>query len=360
MKKVVVIGPSIERTKGGMATVLKGIMDSDHEAHGFQTTLLTSHVEGSTSEKLTVFVKCLFRLIFMSKVSLVHLHTACDASFYRKAILSKLCRIKGIPVFMHVHGADFDSFFRQAKSSRKKWIKQTMVSCSRVIVLSDFWKRFFEQELQLKNVAVLYNAVDCDAFNQCITAPNNITKFLFLGRLGERKGVYDLLKAIDYVVNTRGKRNLEFYLAGDGEIEQVTKEVNALGLSNQIKVLGWVNDEMKANVLSLADTVVLPSYNEGLPVALLEAMAAGKVVLSTTVGGIPDLILENENGFLIQPGDINALANRIDYITDHPDHIAQISKTNQAKIMRDYNLTNINNQLFSMYQERAIPNIQKN
>ena len=351
LKNVIIIGPSVQRTKGGIASVIQGQTESNAADYGYRLTHLISHVEGGAFEKMTFFFKSFFKLLFKGNVALVHIHTACDASFYRKAILASVCHLKGIPVIMHIHGADFDSFYLHANRFVKGLIRRSLKGCDTVIVLSTYWKSFFEDKMALQNVVILFNAVNIDAFKDCCTVPDKIGAFLFLGRLGERKGIYDLIKAIDILINHENLQQLRFYFAGDGEVEQVKKIVTQLRLDEYIKVLGWVDNKLKRDVLLKADTVVLPSYNEGLPVALLEAMAAGKVILSTPVGGIPDLITEGNNGFLIEPGDVNGLVASIKHIYQSPDEMKIISKNNSEKIQAEYSTVKINEQLFTLYNK---------
>jgi glycosyltransferase involved in cell wall biosynthesis len=349
--RVIIIGQSIERSRGGIATVIKGMIDSNPQQHGYYYEQYVTHVEGSTAEKVKVFTKAFFKMLFSVDVSLVHIHAACDGSFLRKGIVALLCRLKGVPAVMHIHGADFDSFYAKSQSIVKLLIRTTLRQCARVIVLSNYWKKYFEDEMKLENIEVIFNAVNTEIFAACNTTPHNIKSFLFLGRLGERKGVYDLLKAIDQLVNKQGLQDLMFYLAGDGEVAEVSKIVEGLALNNNVKVLGWVGNNDKPGLLSKVDTVLLPSYNEGLPVALLEAMAAGKVILSTRVGGIPDLITEHVNGYLIEPGDVESLAIGIKYISENPGEMEIISRNNILKIKEEFNSVEINQQVFRLYDQ---------
>ena len=348
------IGPSIERTKGGIASVIQGYLQSNATQNGFVIKHLVSHVEGSMFEKMTYVLKSLFTFLRLRNVSIVHIHTASDASFYRKSIFVLLSRWRKIPVAMHVHGADFDSFYEKSRPLQKRYIAYVFRNTSSVIVLSDFWRNFFVKSFDLQNIKVLYNAVDCDAFEKCDTKQEFMGHFLFLGRLGERKGIYDLVKAIDILVNRNKQKELHFIFAGDGEVDEVKNEVEKLGLSNHIDILGWVDVEAKFEVLKQADTVILPSYNEGLPVALLEAMAAGKIVLSTTVGGIPDLVENDINGYLITPGDVISLAKKIEEISSNKIRMAAISENNIKKIKLHFNSNTINEDLFQLYRTIAV------
>jgi glycosyltransferase involved in cell wall biosynthesis len=219
-----------------------------------------------------------------------------------------------------------------------------------VLVLSNFWKEFFVKNITDKNVAVLHNGVYTQVFAACETIPNNLNHFLFLGRLGQRKGVYDLLQAIDDLIKIDGLNDLLFLLAGDGEIEEVKTIVADKGLQNNVQLLGWVGEKEKLRYLKLADTMILPSYNEGLPMSILEAMAAGKIIISGRVGGIPDLVTEGVNGFLITPGDVESLKQHIRYVIAHPDEMVQMAQKNKAKIEEDYNLEKLNSWLFSQYE----------
>jgi glycosyltransferase involved in cell wall biosynthesis len=349
--KVVIIGQSVERSPGGIASVIKGQLDSAAADHDIQYYHIETHVEGSVLERIAVFAKSLITLIFTRNISVAHIHSACDGSFYRKAIASIVCRIKGVPVIIHIHGADFDRFYNKSWPVLKTFIRGTLRRSKRVIVLSSYWKAFFHDAMGLTNVIIIYNGVNTNAFANCDTVPQNIKSFLFLGRLGERKGVYDLLKAIDKLVNQENLRDLKFFLAGDGEIEEVKNLATQLQLGNNVEVVGWADAKLKMELLHRTDTVVLPSYNEGLPVALLEAMAAGKIILSTIVGGIPDLVTENVNGFLITPGDVHALAEKIRYIIQHPAEMVTISANNREKITNEFNIVNINKELFKLYHD---------
>jgi glycosyltransferase involved in cell wall biosynthesis len=260
-------------------------------------------------------------------------------------------KLRGKPVIMHVHGADFDTFYHHSFSFVRYYIRKTFSACSKVLVLSGYWKGFFDNFIYQGNTEILHNGVYTHVFKPCNTAPSNITKFLFLGRLGQRKGVYDLLEVITRLVNIYPQQNLTFYLAGDGELEQVKAIIKKNNLGKHVQLLGWLNETEKMKWLKQVDTIVLPSYNEGLPMAILEAMAGGKIIISSKVGGIPDLVKEGENGFLIQPGDIENLEKFISYVYTHPAEMIQISHNNIKKIEDQYNLTKINGRLAEIYQE---------
>lgn len=129
-----------------------------------------------------------------------------------------------------------------------------------------------------------------------------------IGRLGQRKGTYDLIDAID--IARKSVPNIKCYLAGDGDIEKVKDLVKTRKLEKNIEVVGWADFDKKLELLSSVSTVVLPSYNEGLPMSILEGMACGKAIVSTTVGAIPEVI-NKENGILVEAGDVKALSEAL-------------------------------------------------
>lgn len=346
---VIIVGPSITRTKGGMATVINDMLQSGTPQLRF--THLVSHVEGSAYEKIGTMLEAMVSFMKANPVDLVHIHVASGASFYRKSLFVLLSRLRGLPVVIHVHGADFDSFYNNSSSIAKWYIRKIFSLCSRTLVLSAFWKDFFIRHIIGENVEVLHNGVYTHVFEACYTMPANLSRFLFLGRLGQRKGVYDLLQAADILVNQQQHRDLLFYLAGDGEIEQVQAIVNERGLQQNVQLLGWIGEKEKLECLKKADTMILPSYNEGLPMSILEAMAAGKIIISGRVGGIPDLVTEGENGFLITPGDVESLCRHIVFVKSHPEEMLRMAQNNRNKIDADYNLQKINGQLHSIYRQ---------
>ncbi len=127
---------------------------------------------------------------------------------------------------------------------------------------------------------------------------------LFMGFFIETKGMRDLLE-VAKKVRAAGS-GMRFHLAGKGELQDHMEAfIRDEGLSDTVIIEGWVSGERKASLLEEADICFLPSYKEGMPIVLLEALARGKALVSTTVAGIPELILPDTNGFMREAGDID-------------------------------------------------------
>ena len=150
------------------------------------------------------------------------------------------------------------------------------------------------------------------------------SRVLFLGRLREKKGVYDLVRAIPDV--RKRIPDARFILAGDGDAASVRALAASLGVEHAIELPGWIDGEQKDTALRQADILALPSHFEGLPVCVLEAMASGAAVVATNVGGIPDAIESGISGLIITPGDVEGLGNAL---------IALLTDPQMRKRMRD-------------------------
>jgi glycosyltransferase involved in cell wall biosynthesis len=134
-------------------------------------------------------------------------------------------------------------------------------------------------------------------------------RILFLGYVGKRKGIFELLKALSLLKDSLP--DIRLAICGDGQLDSARKMADELGISPNVEFHGWIGAEQRAKEFARASIFTLPSYDEGVPMAMLEAMAAGKAIVVTPVGGIPEVIKDRENGLLVPPGDPHALAQAL-------------------------------------------------
>jgi len=203
-------------------------------------------------------------------------------------------------------------------------------------------------------VVVLPNYVELPEPTEKLSPDANIN-VLFLGLVGDRKGVYDLLPAFAAALKTVPQLFLR--IGGNGEVEKAQALADKLGLQANVDCLGWISGDAKNDLLRDADIFVLPSYNEGLPVSILEAMSWGLPVITTAVGGIPELIKDHVNGFLISPGDIPALQNLLEQLGGNPDIRRRVGLAARESIKEEYSKEVILPILSSVYE--AYVNDQK-
>ena len=311
-KMIVMLGiDPASRERGGISSVV-----DVYRAHGWfarwPICYIGTMVSGTHLDKLRIYFHAMWkflRIVMSDRVCLVHAHTASRASFWRKSTFMLIARAANIPVILHLHGGAFEEFYRkECGPLRQRYVCFVLRSVDRVIVLSQQWRaRIASIEPRARTVTIV-NPVSVPTMAPTVEERAG-ADLLFLGRFGQQKGIFDLLQACAIV---REKfPALRLRCGGDGDAASVDTRARELGLSDCVHMLGWVSGAAKERELQQATLYVLPSYIEGLPMGVLEAMAIGAPVIATKVGGIPDAIEDGANGFLVEPGDVNALADRI-------------------------------------------------
>lgn len=335
--RVLEIGPSPSRSKGGMAAVIKGIQEDKSINAEFDIDIHESYIDGHIIIRLLFSIYAYIKfLCIYKKFDVFHIHVASYGSTFRKGYYVRLLKKKKKKVILHIHGGEYLVFLEGLSERKKKIVYDIWNKSDIIIVLSDEWKKKFDKLFLNENIVVIENGINIEEFDQAICDIEKYRKnFLMLGRLGKSKGAYDIIEAVKQVKSCLA--DLKIYMAGDGEIEQVRKEVKNAQLEDQIEVLGWVDFEKKIDVMKRISTILLPSYNEGLPMTILEGMAAGKVIISTKVGGIPEIVTSFENGILIEPGDINALASAMVKVAEDCWFDKKCSENNIRKMKQKYN-----------------------
>lgn len=306
--RVLMVGPD-RSVRGGMSTVVDQLLQwNDWD----QTKIIyiPSFIEKKFFYKIAFYAVHYFKIMFTcltGRIDIVHLHVSERGSFFRKAFILLSCKKMGIRTILHHHGAEFLEFYENSNVRRKQWIKKVVHAADMNIVLSRYQKERMEQRFPDSVFEVVYNSVEGYSQNNFDPYSSGI---LFAGRFGKRKGIYDLLEAVKKC-NPTLDRNVKLYLCGDGEVEEVKKKIKELGLGHRIAHIGWCSREQLEAFYKKTMLYVLPSRNEGLPMALLEAMSYGIPCISTRVDAIPEVIQNAYNGILITPGDVEALENAL-------------------------------------------------
>lgn len=301
-KKVLMCGSDLS-VKGGMVSVIRNYLNyqnwEDIAIHYVPTYIEKSKIVIALYF-LIAYIRVLFHLIF-GKYDVLYVHTAERGSFYRKAMLIELAHKVGVKTVIHHHAAEFEEFY--SSSNRKEYLKKILELADLNIVLSNRLIRMITDKAPKSNVKVLYNAVNTypeNPYNQ------DATNILFLGRFGKRKGIYDLLVALREI-ESELDTSVKLYLCGDGEIDEVKNKVEEYGLENRVEHVGWIEGKQKIEFFKNSMVNILPSYNEGLPMTILETMSYGIPNISTKIASIPEVIVDGVNGYMIKPGDIEAL-----------------------------------------------------
>lgn len=327
------IGAGIE-VKGGVSSVVKEYYRAGLDKR-CELTYIGTACDGSKAKKLLRAMKA---YIDFSRVvddfDIVHVHMASRASYERKKRFVRVALRHGKKVILHLHGGEFDLYFlNECSEAKRREIRGLFSSVAKVVVLSEYWFDFFSANVcDRSKLVVMYNSVEVSSsYKEAQFLPN----VLFLGRLGRRKSPDVILRAAQMVLTEFPDAG--FYLAGDGEIAEYQRLASELGISNSCHFLGWVNDEGKEELFRKCSVYCLPSRNEAMPMSVLEAMAHGLATISTPVGGIPQIIKDGENGFLMPIGDSEHLAATISRLFKDRALFAQISREGYRTILEDFN-----------------------
>lgn len=336
--KLLIVGPSEAGVRGGITTVITNMRQSAALNGQFEVDVFASCTNGALPVRLAyTAVAYLKFLLCVRKYDIFHLHVASFGSTFRKMLYVKAIRAAGKKVVFHLHSGKYIIFYNGLPAKKQEKMVRFLQGADAVIALSDGWRAQYEDLFGLQNCITIHNGVDTAHFATAATDPQAVaTEFLFLGRLSEAKGIYDLLDALT-IVKSRGVR-LHCVLAGDGDVEQVKAIVAREGLEDYVTLAGWIDEAQKLERLKAAGSLLLPSHGEALPMAILEAMAAGKAIVSTTVGAIPSLIAP-ENGLLMQPKDTEALADAMIHCATQPDFLQTAQYANMSKIESLYSQT---------------------
>jgi glycosyltransferase involved in cell wall biosynthesis len=313
--RVVVMGPALT-VKGGISSVERIIL------RGLPGNVSATHVatmeDGSKLRKVIRYARALLqaRSIFSSPPDLVHIHFASRASSVRKMFLASLALDRGIPVLMHAHGGYYQDYWGEMKGAERARALRVLRNVHGLIVLGTAWRDFFASiGVPPEKICVLPNAVAIPAEIPA-RANGPVVHAVYLGLMSDAKGTFDLIEAVARLA-PEARSRLHLVLAGNGETARARALVAQKHLAGCIEVRDWVNAEQRDQLLAASQLFFLPSYREGLPMAMLEAMAWGVTPVCSPVGSIGEVITHERNGVLVPAGDVDALARAIaELVTD--------------------------------------------
>ena len=306
------------KNKGGMTSVINQIKRNNWKKEGIELTFIPTFYPGNQIIKILYFfisyTKILFTFFF-SRPDVVHMHMSYKGSFTRKYLIHKTCKLFGIRDIIHLHGSEFEKWYNSVDNKKKRKIRTLLHECNQFVVLGDEWKRVIKQIEPTTKVTVISNGIEIP--HEKVYWNNERCQVLFLGVLIQRKGVSDLINAVSLLNKTNNLNKIHVVIAGTGEEERDLKKlVKDLRLSDYISFAGWVTGNKKKKIMLESQVLVSPSYNEGLPISILEAASYGMPIIATDVGDISAVVMNDRNGRIINPGDIKSLAKSILSIND--------------------------------------------
>lgn len=348
---VLMLGTSPD-AKGGISSVVATLREGGLFDRA-RVQYVSTHVGTGPVDKVLQFARAVlntFRALCSGRVALVHAHVSSNASFWRKALLLWMARLFRVPTIFHLHSGAFDEFASKGGWLRRRCIRHTLHRSDIVIVLSNRWRQWVQEFAPRSVVRVVPNSVSVPSVVPPRCSDGGAGgRVLYLGLIGDAKGTFDLLRAwVGFSEQVKGWR---LVVGGNGEVERFLAEANELGIGGDVDFLGWVSGADKVRELSTADIFVLPSYREGMPVSILEAMAYGATVIATPVGGVPDMLKPEVHGLVVQPGDIAGLSQSLARLARSAALRRELAASAREHVITQYATDRIVQQLCDLYRE---------
>lgn len=270
-----------------------------------------------------------WRLVW-DRPDVVHIRMSQGGSSFRKAMVVLLSKIFRKPVVLHAHGWGFHEFFEKLPCGLRWPLTRLLRKADLLVVLGTSWRDYYCATLGIpkEKSLVLANPVDIPDPAPSRSESDEVI-LTFLGRVGQRKGAFVLIRAFARLpAEIRDRARL--MLAGDGELDEAARLLEVTGCGDRVTVLGWIDADEGARLLQRTNVFVLPTQNEGMPLALLEAMSWGLACVSTAVGGIPDLVEDRVNGILVPPDDPEALSAALAKLITDPSERQRLGAAARA------------------------------
>lgn len=353
MKSVVMLCTTV----GGMAQVVGNLRETELFTR-FPIRLIVTHKQGGVLRRIAIFLRALVEftcLLLTSRVALAHAHVAAHGSFWRKSTLLSLARLFRIPTVLHLHGSEFRDFYeKECGAIRRGAIRHILEHASTVIVLSEGLHAYVGMVAPAARVVTIYNFIDVRRVQSEIDrihVERSSNVMLFLGDIGRRKGIYDLINALPQVVRAIPEALL--IAGGKGELDDVRRCARDAGVEGHVVLPGYVSGKEKMRLLAESAIYVLPSYNEGVPISILEAMSVGLPTVTTPVGGIPDVIRDGTEGFLVPPGSTDELSRRIIELLGDKQLRERMGESGRRRLHAKFSSEVAVSALTALYQEHG-------
>lgn len=357
---ILVLGPHREAT-GGVSTHLN-LLFASRLADEFSLVHFQVGSEGRTEGRVDRLVRLLVSTlslavaIFVRGAAIVHLNTSLNTRAYWRdlayLVVAKLC---GARVLYQVHGGELPQQFLGGSRALTAFLRGTLRLPDVIAVLARSELEAYRRFVPRQQVLVLPNGIDCGPYARFARRRSDEAtplRLVYIGRLVREKGLFDALEGMK-LARTRGAK-ARIVVAGSGPEEaRLRRFAEELELADVVSFRGPVFGEDKIKLLADADALVLASYSEGLPYALLEGMAAGTAVVATRAGAIPDVVVEGVHGLLVPPRDPEAIARAIARLASDRDSLARMSAACRARVTESYSMERLADGLRKLYSEMS-------
>lgn len=355
--RVLIVGPVTEA--GGLARVAR-MSAEGFDARRFDirvcdTSRPTDQRRG-VARKAADHLRRLSRLIGAIRThrpQVVHLHTCSYGTFFRTIVDGLVCRLLRRRFALHVHGGLFAEFLGGLRGLRRATALWFLRRADAVVLLSESWRTNLTRVVGGLRIHVIPNAVETPVLHAA-DIPRG-AGIVFLGDLGETKRPEDLLVAYSALPSHLQSR-FPLTLVGDGEPARrnlLTQLARCLGIAERVHFAGPLRHAQGQRLLAQADLYALTSRAEGMPIALLEAMAAGTAAVATRVGAVPDVAEHGREAMLVEPHDVSGLAQAMKTLLESPDTRAALGHAAADRVRREFSPERFRTRLAELWTSLA-------
>lgn len=341
--RVLVLATSI-KTKGGITSVIKSYQETRMWSD-WNCFWLATHIDKNPIIKIGIYLKSIILFILIIPFySIVHIHFSEPTTAFRKYPFVKLSKTFGKRIIIHFHSFSIESTIN---GNYEKRYHRIFVASDKILVLSEQWKKWLGDKWPeiYNKIEVVYNP--CQPVNPKDRDKKKVNTIIYAGALNSRKGYADLINSFSKIAYKYPEWKLE--LAGNGELDNAKLLIENLQLSQQVYLKGWISGKSKEEFFSTASIFCLPSYAEGFPMAVLDAWAYGVPVITTPVGGLPDILIDKQNALVFRPGDTNTLSQILDDLISDEELRKNLSKASLKLSNTKFNLHQITTKIDQIY-----------
>ena len=278
----------------------------------FAATRGTGHILLSPFYMIA-FMSLMAKERFVRRLDVLHLNVASDGSTWRKIVLALWACILGVPYVLQLHSGDYHQFWTEDPGFRNRVIGLMFEKAAQIVVLGNVWRDVVLARLPgaADRIHIVPNAVARPKLAH--RGGGATAHIVFLGLICDNKGVPQLTEALHRMRDNPGWRAT---IAGNGDVEITREAVRRYGIADRVTMPGWVRPDAVDELIAGADILVLPSLSENLPMSVIEGMAAGVAVVATPVGAVEDILTDEVNGQLVQPGNTDELTHALERLVN--------------------------------------------
>jgi len=342
MSKVLVLGPD-RKTRGGISTVIKEYEKTDIWQE-FNCKWIGTYIDRNNFIKVIYLISGFFRYtVSLPFYNIIHIHISWSTTAVRKLPFFVLAKILNKKVVLHVHSAAEPIINTKKQFPYKYMFERADVSVFLAVRIKDE----LQQSYKIKKSIVIYNPCTTNAKSLSSGIIERKKQVVFAGTITEKKGYIDLIRAFGRIASNNKEWTLVF--AGNGEIENAKQICRDIDIENRVIFKGWIGRDELQNLLGESAIFCLPSYTEGFPMAVIEAWSYGAAVITTPVGGLPDVLIDRENALVFQPGDVLSLSHQLETLMSDENLRSKLGKHSVTIANTLFRIDTISSQLRELY-----------